>query len=191
MQGIRLLPLQSVCHALWSYVMHTAMPWISNLIPLLQKRQLRFVNKSSKVTQLASDGICLAKQALLIPESMLLTLLYTCTGRVWASIPGKANGWSIYIPLSEKQDTPIHQSFYLFIREKKKKQGKVPLTGWFRNALGNHYSNQCVIPSNSVPSNFISMPNFKCYRRGRENKLKDYCQFLLMKWFIIGQCIIK
>ena len=125
MQGIRLLALESTRHALWSYVIHMATLWISNIVPLLQKRQLRLVNKLSKVTQLVSDGICLAKQALVTPESMLLTLLHTCTGRVWASTPGKANGWSIHIPLSEnyRQGTPTHQSFYLFTREKKE-QGK-------------------------------------------------------------------
>ena len=174
-QGIRLLPLQSIWHALWSYVIHIAMLWISNIIPLLQKRQLRFMNKLSKATQLVSDWICLAKQALLTPESMLLTLLYTCIGWVWASIPGKANGWSIYIPCQKTTGkTHLLTRAFIYLLGKKQ-QGKVPLTGWFRNELGNHYSNQCVILSNSVPSNFISMTNFKCYRRERENKLKDHC----------------
>ena len=46
-------------------------------------------------------------------------------------------------------------------------------------------------PKQFSAKNFISMTNFKCYRRERENKLKDHCQFLLIKWFTTGKCIIK
>lgn len=49
---------------------------------------------------------------------------------------------------------------YSLGKKKKKKGGQAPLTGWFRNELVNHYGNQRVILSKSVPSKFYIYAKF-------------------------------